>query len=153
VTRRVPADRGDAGNAIVEFVFLAVLVLVPLVYFIVAVADVQRSSLAVTNAAREAGRAFATGRSTPDGLARARVAARLALADQGLDEQPALGYVAAGDSCSGLPITPTLQAGAIFTICVSRSVALPGVPTLIAGRGVATIGKYVVHVDDYRASN
>lgn len=49
---------GDAGNAVIEFVFVAVLILIPLVYFVVAVASVQRSSVAVTHAAREAGRAL-----------------------------------------------------------------------------------------------
>jgi hypothetical protein len=35
-------------------------------------------------------------------------------------------------------------------ICVERSFGLPGVPSILSGRGVTTIGKYVVHVDDYR---
>ena len=48
------------GNAIIEFVFVAVMVMVPLVYLVVAVAVVQRNQLAVTQAARDAGRAFAT---------------------------------------------------------------------------------------------
>ena len=65
---------GDAGNAVIEFVFVAVLILIPLVYFVVAVASVQRSSVAVTHAAREAGRAFATADSTDQGLQRAEVA-------------------------------------------------------------------------------
>jgi Flp pilus assembly protein TadG len=145
-------DEGvDGGSAIIEFIFVAVLVMVPLVYLIVAVADVQRSSLAVTQAAREAGRAFATSSSTGEGLARAQIAARLALADQGLDETPVLAYVASGAGCQSVPITPRLQPGAQFTICVTRSMALPGVPTLLAGRGVTTVGRYIVHVDDYRA--
>ena len=75
---------GDAGNAVIEFVFVAMLILIPLVYFVVAVASVQRSSVAVTHAAREAGRAFATADSTDQGLQRAEGAVRLALADQGL---------------------------------------------------------------------
>jgi Flp pilus assembly protein TadG len=61
----------DRGNAIIEFVFVAVIVMVPLVYLIVSVADIQRSSLAVSQAAREAGRAFATGDSSADGVRRA----------------------------------------------------------------------------------
>ena len=79
-------DDRDRGSAIIEFVFVAILVLVPLVYFVVAVASVQRSTLAVTQAAREAGRAFATANSTAEGVERARAAVRLALADQGLPD-------------------------------------------------------------------
>ncbi len=140
----------DDGSAILEFIFIAVLIMVPLVYLIVTVADVQRSTLAVTQAAREAGRAFATAESTADGLRRAEIAASLALADEGIDERPAIHYVADGAGCDARAIAPALAPGATFTICVSRSVRLPAVPTLIAGQGVTTIGKYVVHVDDYR---
>ena len=42
----------DGGNAILEFVFVALIVMVPLVYLIAAVATVQRTELAVTQAAR-----------------------------------------------------------------------------------------------------
>ena len=141
---------GDAGSAIIEFIFVAVIVMVPLVYFIVGVADIQRSSLAVGQAAREAGRAFATAESTSDGLARAVVAARLALHDQGLIDEPKIEYVATGSGCDGAAVSPRLDPGAEFTVCVTRSVQFPGVPSVLAGRGVETVGEYVVHVDDYR---
>src|SRR5207342_1709007 len=110
-----PAD--DAGSAIVEFVFIAVLVLVPLVYVVAAVASVQRSTLAVTQAAREAGRAFATASSTGAGVDRAQVAVDLALQDQGLSTGE-LRYVAIGADCAGPAITPKLAPGAEFVICV-----------------------------------
>jgi hypothetical protein len=146
--RRVLAD--DRGNAIIEFVFVAVIVMVPLVYFVVCVADVQRSSLAVGQAAREAGRGFATGRSTPDGLRRAAVAARLALDDQGVAGVPDVSFHA-GAGCSSPEVMPTLAPGAEYTVCVTRSVAIPGVPSILAGGGVRTIGRYLLHVDDFRA--
>jgi hypothetical protein len=142
----------DQGSAIIEFVFIAVVVLVPLVYLIVAVAAVQRSSLAVTNAAREAGRAFATAGSDASAPERAEVAARLALSDEGVTERVDLRYVAVGAGCNAAPIEPQLTAGAVFTICVERSFGLPGIPSVLAGRGVTTIGKYVVHVDDWRTT-
>jgi hypothetical protein len=143
---------GDRGSAIVEFVFIAVVVLVPLVYLIVAVAAVQRSSLAVTNAAREAGRAFATSSSDASARERAEVAARLALADEGVTQRVDLRYVAVGAGCDTAQIEPQLNPGAVFTICVERSFGLPGIPSLLAGRGVTTVGKYVVHVDDWRST-
>ena len=105
---RVRNDQAERGSAIVEFVFVAVLVLVPLVYFIVAVASVQRSVLAVTQAAREAGRAFATADSTADGVDRARAAVRLALGDQGLPDDAQVRYVPVSVACSGATITPEL---------------------------------------------
>jgi Flp pilus assembly protein TadG len=140
----------DAGNAVIEFVFVAVLIMIPLVYFVVAVASVQRSSVAVTHAAREAGRAFATADSTDQGLQRAEVAVRLALADQGLSDDAIVRYVAADGTCESGTTTPSLSPGAKFAVCVIRHASLPAVPSLISGRGITTVGRYVLHIDDYR---
>ena len=141
----------DHGNAVIEFIFVALLILVPMVYFVTAVASVQRSNLGVSQAAREAGRAFATGSSTSDGLARAQEAVRLALADEGLPDDAFVRYVAVGSGCRSGQIAPALAPGAEFAVCVVRYTLLPGVPTLLAGHGITTIGRFVVHVDDYRA--
>ena len=150
--RRIGSDDavGDAGNAVIEFVFVAVLILVPLVYFVVAIASVQRSAVAVTHAAREAGRAFATADSTDQGVQRAQVAVRLALADQGLSDDTNLRYVEADQTCESGTITPSLTPDAQFAICVVRQASLPGVPSLISGRGITTVGRYVLQIDDYR---
>lgn len=140
----------DHGSAIVEFVFVAVIVMVPLVYLLVAVAVVQRSELAVTQAAREAGRAFATSNSPREAALRSTAALRIALADQGLADDASLRFVPAGSPCSAPSIEPQLAPGAQFAICVERRVDLPAVPTILAGRGISTEGRYVVHVDDFR---
>lgn len=142
--------REESGTAIIEFVFVAVLVMVPLVYLIAAVATVQRNSLAVTQAARDAGRAFATSESAPDAKRRVAAAIRLALADQGLPDDADVRFVASGASCDAASITPRLAPGAEFTVCVSRRVSLPAVPSVLTGRGIRTVGMYVVHVDDFR---
>lgn len=71
--------RGDDGNAIVEFVYLGVLLMVPLVYMMIAVFDTQRTSFGVTEAARQAGRTWIANGCDE---ARGERAARLALADQ-----------------------------------------------------------------------
>ena len=81
---RAPAQDDDAGSAIVEFVFVAVVVMVPLIYLIAAVATVQRSELATTQAARDAGRAYATSDTPAEAQRRVRAAVRLAMTDQGL---------------------------------------------------------------------
>jgi Flp pilus assembly protein TadG len=144
----------DDGNAIIEFVFVAVVVLVPLVYLIVAVAVVQRSRLATTNAARDVGRAVATSDRLADAPARAQAALRIALANQGLappDVQ--LRFVPPGADCqAGASESPVLTAGAEFQVCVIRHQPLPAVPTILSGRGITTIGRYVVHVDEFRTS-
>jgi len=143
-------SRRDSGNAVIEFIFVAVMILVPMVYFVTAVASVQRSNLGVSQAAREAGRAFATGESTADAVARARAAVRLALADQGLPDDADLRFVPADADCRSGQVAPVLMPGAVFAVCVVRHALLPGVPTLIAGHGITTIGRYIVHVDDFR---
>lgn len=142
---------GDDGNAVLEFVFVAMIVMVPLIYVIVAVATVQRSDLAVTQAAREAGRAFATSESTAEAAARVRAAVRLALHDQGLADDADVRFVAARASCGAAAVTPQLRPGAEYAVCVTRRVDLPAVPTILQGRGVRTVGRYQIHVDDFRA--
>jgi hypothetical protein len=127
--------------------------MVPLVYFVVAVASVQRSTFGVTQAAREAGRAFATADTEADATGRAQVAMRLALADQGLPDDAQLRYVAMGASCQAAQIVPALAPGAEFEVCVVRHVAIPAIPTVLQGKGVTVIGRYELHIDDYRTTN
>jgi Flp pilus assembly protein TadG len=140
----------DGGSAIIEFVFVAIIVMVPLVYLIVAVSAVQRSELAVTQAAREAGRAFATADHPQQALPRVQAAIRIALQNQGVPDDADVRFVAADASCGAPATTPQLRPGAEFTVCVIRSVDIPGVPRFLSGKGVTTIGRYTVHVDDYR---
>jgi Flp pilus assembly protein TadG len=150
--RWLTARLGDRerGNAVIEFVFLAVLVLIPLVYFVVAVAAVQGSTLAVTQAAREAGRAFATADTEEDAIGRAQVAVRLALGDQGLRDDAQLRYVPVGADCLGTQIVPVLAPGAEFEVCVVRHCDVPAIPTVLQGKGITSVGRYELHIDDYR---
>lgn len=145
--------RDDDGTAVVEFVFIAVLVMVPLIYLIAAVATVQRNSLAVSEAARDAGRAFVTSESTDQAKLRVAAAVRLALADQDLPDDAEVRFVAAGASCDSTSVAPQLAPGARFTVCVIRRVQLPAVPSVLTGRGIRTIGSYTVYVDDYRGAS
>jgi Flp pilus assembly protein TadG len=142
---------GERASAIIEFIFVAVLVLVPLVYLIVAVAVVQRSRLATTNAARDVGRALATSATAEQAEVRAQAALRAALHGQGLTPaEVELRYVEAGADCRSPATVPSLAPASVFTVCVIRHQPLPAVPTVLAGRGVTVIGRYLVHVDDFR---
>lgn len=145
--------RDDDGTAVVEFVFIAVLVMVPLIYLIAAVATVQRNSLAVSQAARDAGRAFVTSDSADEARLRVAAAVRLALADQDLPDDADVRFVAAGASCDSPAVAPQLAPGARFTVCVIRRVQLPAVPSVLTGRGIRTVGAYTVFVDDYRRTS
>jgi Flp pilus assembly protein TadG len=145
-------DEADGGNAILEFIFVAIVMLVPLVYLIASVAAVQRTQLAVSDAARNAGRAFATSATTGEATVRARAAVRLALSDQGLPDDADVRFVPAGASCASPPVAPQLAPGAVFTVCVSRRVALPGIPSVLAGRGITSMGIFLLHIDDFRVA-
>ncbi len=58
--------RGEDGSALVELVWLGILLLVPLLWIVVSVFEVQRGAFAVSGAARAAGRATGSvGRSRP----------------------------------------------------------------------------------------
>jgi hypothetical protein len=51
---------GERGAAVIEFLLMFLALVVPLVYAIVVMADVQRALLAVSTAAREVGRVYVT---------------------------------------------------------------------------------------------
>lgn len=73
----------DAGTAVVEFVWLAVLLLVPLTYLVIGAFRVQAAVLGASTAAREAGRAYVlAGGDNSDRRTAAAGAALEALSDQ-----------------------------------------------------------------------
>jgi hypothetical protein len=137
---RPPAEQ---GSAIVEFHFLGLLLLVPLVYILLAVLDVQRTSYGVTQAAREAGRIYVA---TGDEAA-ARLAARVALGDQGLEP----GAAEISIRCSA---APCYQPGAEITVTVGSTVRLPFLPEVFADAVNAQIPVDATHssvIDRFRA--
>ena len=127
---------GDDGNALVEFSYLAVLLMIPMVYVLLTVFEVQRAAFGVTEAARQAGRAYATADGAAQGQARARVAAELALRDQGLE---------LCDSCL-IPPNGPLLAGASISVRVEHRVVLPLLGGLFKGAVPASIPVRATHV-------
>jgi hypothetical protein len=120
---RQPA--GDDGSAIVEFVWLAMLLLVPLIYLVLAAVDVQRSAFAVTAAARDAARAYATAGSDAEGERRAEAIVALAMRDQGVSWTPS-GRVVSCGSCDYAP-------GSSFEVDLHSVVRMPFVPSWLCG--------------------
>jgi hypothetical protein len=134
----------DSGAAIIEFLVVFVVLLVPLTYFLLSVFDVQRNALAATMATRESARVFVTAASADQGLKEAQAAAALAFADHGLD-------VTDGTLRLTCSATPCLTPGATVVATYDGVVSLPLLPTL-AGRPVAGITVHVsrtVQVDAY----
>ena len=118
VTRR----RDDSGNAVVEFVVLGTLLLMPVVYLVLAVGRIQAGSFAVDGGARAAARAYTTAADDAQGSARAQTAVQLALLDQGF------GAGAGPEVQVACSATPCLTPQSRVVVQVSLDVVLPGVP-------------------------
>ncbi|HVX69848.1 MAG TPA: hypothetical protein VHA79_09180 [Mycobacteriales bacterium] len=129
---------GDDGSALVEFVFLSVLLLVPLIYVVLTAVSVQRAAFGMTAAARDAARAYATAGADDLGERRAEAAVRLALHDQGVRWSPS-GRVVDCGACDYAP-------GSRFTVSLRAQVPVPLVPSwMCPGRCLASIGVSAHH--------
>ena len=135
--------RTDDGSALVEFTWLALLLLLPLVYVLLSAFQVQRAAFGVTEAARQAGRAYATAPDLSTADARAREAAALALGDQGVDEPPRVEV-----TCD----RPCLDPGAVVTVTVAAEVRLPALSLLgAAAPAIPVRAEHDEVVDAFRA--
>lgn len=110
----------DSGTAIVEFLVVGILILVPLLYATLMIVRVESAAMASTQAVREASRAFMMADVASQGLRDARVASNLALADQGFQvSEDALRI-----SCTNRCLTPESQ----LHVRLSWNVDLPWLP-------------------------
>ena len=148
-------SRREQGAAVVELVVVALTLLVPLVYVMVVMADVQRALLATSAAAREAGRVYVTG---PDRVAaerRAGAAYREVLGSYGMragDPRASLrlrsGCPAEGASgCAG-----GFGPGAEAEVVVTYRVPVARLPFLgaVAGPSIVIGATHHSRVDRYR---
>ena len=140
--RPAPLDRSrggrDEGRAILEFIFLGILLLIPLTYLVLTAARLQAASFSASLAGREAGRAFVTAPSDSEGYSRARAAAALAFADFAFDSHARVSV-----SCDG---TPCLRPDGSVTSTASIEVQLPLVPDFIAAHVPASVTISSTHV-------
>jgi Flp pilus assembly protein TadG len=145
--RRRLAD--ESGSALVEFVFVALVVFVPLVYVVAGFSAVQRGVFASTAAAREAGRAIGTAPDPVTGQERALRAAQLAVEDQSVDAADVrVAYAPAGASCEAAgSYTPRLTPGEEFSVCVTVTVRIPLLPEFVDSN--TATGQFVVERDRY----
>lgn len=121
--------RGEQGSAVVEFSWLAILLMVPLLYIVLAVLDVQRAAFGVSAAARAAGRAFTLAPSEATATKRAFAAAAVTLRDQDLRLDRGslwIGCVPDPSNC--------LAPGSVVTVVVRRQVPLPLLPAVLGGQ-------------------
>ncbi|MFD1211006.1 hypothetical protein ACFQ36_02985 [Arthrobacter sp. GCM10027362] len=118
----------ETGSAVVEFLFLGTLLLVPVVYFIVGIGHVQAGSFAVVSAADHGAKVFAAAESPAAGRGRAEQAVLVAARDFGFDG----GRLSMAVSCS---TDPCLEPGSAVTVDVSLDVPLP----FLAGLDMAAV--------------
>ena len=124
----IPARRrGEEGSALVELTWLGLLLLVPLLWIVLSVFEVQRGAFAVSGAARAAGRAYALAPSDEIGRQHAEAAATQVMADHGIGGQP-LGLVV---SCA--PVGDCHAPGAVITVELHSRVDLPLLPDVLGG--------------------
>lgn len=114
-------DDAERGSAVVEFTFLSLLLMVPLVYFIITMGQLQGGSFAVVGAADQAAKVFVAQTDAAGGRAAAEQAVLLALADHGHSAANArVETTCAPADC--------LAAGSAVTVTVHLTVPLPFVP-------------------------
>lgn len=129
----------DTGNAIVEFIGAAVLLLLPVMYIGVSLARIQAGVFATEAAARDIGRVVVTSPDTGQRAALSDAALELALVDQGFD--------AAGARLDVTCSTPTCPAvGGAVTVRVGYDVELPLIPDFFSNAVPMSIPVEAVHV-------
>jgi hypothetical protein len=150
VTREAASGRDrDAGSAVVEFVGVALVLLVPLVYLVAVLGRIEAATFAVEGAAREAARTYAQADTSDDGAQRALAAVGIALTDQGFTDDPAH---ALAITCSD---DPCLTPGGDVEARVEVVVPLPFVPSFVRDRvplEIPVAATRAAAVDEFRAA-
>lgn len=112
----------DGGSAVLEFTFLGLLLLVPVVYLVLTVGAVQGASFAVVGAADQAAKVFVDSETAEEAYARAQQAVDLAVTDFGFPSEDAGITITCGGTC--------LEPGSSVTVAVDLDVSLPLIPTM-----------------------
>lgn len=133
--------RRERGTATVEFVWLTILLLVPLVYIVVTVFEVQRAAYGVSAASRSAAQAFVRSPDVVTAEQRARIAARLALDDHGLDVADVI------ITCTPTP-ADCLTPGSAVRVTIRTQKAMPLTPEVL-GEQLGAITVDSVHTAIY----
>lgn len=135
----------EQGNALVEFVVLAVVLLLPCLYLVLTLASVQSAVFAADVLARDAARIYATEPDPDRAGTRVAMLAASVLEDYHLDADPAR---LVRITCSASPCTsPGEDVRADVTIPVS----VPGLGPVLGGGGPVRVGAHhVARVDEYR---
>jgi hypothetical protein len=132
-SRRRPARfAGEQGSASLEFLTVGMLLLVPLVYLVLALAAIQAGALGVEGAARQAARVAVTGPGPDASEGAVDRAVRVTLADFGIDADAAsVTMVCDRVDCA--------EPGARVQVTVGARIALPLVPDVLSLTAVGSV--------------
>ena len=116
----------ERGSAALEFITTGVILLVPLVYLILTMAQVQAGALAAEGAARQAARVYVQSATPEDAVANAERTITFALADYGID--PAAAHV---DVACRPVASDCLTRRGFVTVTIEIVVPLPLAPAVL----------------------
>ncbi|PWD52393.1 pilus assembly protein TadE [Serinibacter arcticus] len=135
-----PGD-GERGSAVVEFLGGTVLLVVPLAYLVLTLAQLQGAAFAAESAARDTGRLMATADDPGDAAALAARGVELAFADHGIEID--------GEQALEVTCSPSCTApGATAHVTIAADVPLPFWPG--GGLTVPVTAEAVTSIDSYR---
>jgi hypothetical protein len=117
----------DDGSASLEFITAGLLLLVPLVYLVLAMAAIQGGALSVEGASRQAARVFVQAGNAGEAQSRAQTAVDFALDDFGFEAANRVVKI----TCRPNPAVCLTRRGFV-TVTVTASVPLPLVPNILS---------------------
>jgi hypothetical protein len=117
----------ERGSASLEFIVAGLVLLVPIVYLVVVLFQIQAATLAAEGGARQAARLFVTAPDVRTAVDRASTAMEFALADQGIDDAG----VEVSVTCADGGAEHCLDAGDVVTVVVRFDVGLPLAPPVL----------------------
>ena len=135
-------DANEDGSAAVEFVFLGVLLLIPLVYLILTAGQVQGAAYAMVGAAEHAAKVYAAA-SPGDGLeSQARAAAELALTDFGFDADALELQITCSPECGAPGSTVTVTAAMSVPLPFAGALGVDLAPVRVDSTSMQTVERY-----------
>ncbi|MEO6200383.1 MAG: hypothetical protein ABIX44_04375 [Cryobacterium sp.] len=124
----------ETGSASLEFITAGLVLLVPLVYLVLALAALQCGAMAVEGAARQAARVYVQAPDGDEAAERALRAVRIGLADYGIPADAASVRI----DCDPDPARCLTRQG-VVVVTVRILIPLPLVPDLLSLQSAAAI--------------
>ena len=139
-TEQVERSSGEDGSATVEFILLALLLLIPVIYFLILTSQIQAAAYASVAAADQAAKSAVTAQDPEQSATRVDQVVALTLTDYGHAEAVRSVQV----QCSS---DPCLEPGSSVAVSVDIRVPVPLIPQFLGWEtSAATVTSSAVHV-------